>query len=563
MLTPELAFQLAMGHRQSGRLAEAEALLRKIVAVQANQALVWHQLGLVVLQQGRSVEAIDFLRQAIALQPGEASVYSDLGVAYHFAGDSVAGNLEHAIACFQHAIRLQPTAVFTHRNLGDVLHLTGRNEEAIASYQAAIALAPTEAGSHNNLGNVHLSLGRLEEAAACYERAVQYDPRLLQAQSNLGDVLTKLDQPERGLACAQRVLELDPRFPDGHLNMGVSYWRMGKFAEAEACYRRAIACRPDFADAHLNLGLLLLLHRRYEEGWREYDWYRRSTAYTTRQREFATPAYDGSPLAGKTIFAYADQGFGDTLQFIRFLPRLLAHSRAGRVLVEVQRRLIPLLQQLGNEQIEFVPQDGSLPVPAHDFHIPLFNLPLALHCYEPEASAIPHLKVDAQKRAEWRARLASTDTPRIGIAWAGNPIQADDRRRSMTPENFRPILQVPGITFVSLQIEPPGPLPPVIREAGVLDLREHIVDFADSAALLAELDLIITVDTSIAHLAGTLGRSVWTLVSFVPDWRWGLGPSDTAWYPSMRLFRQPQAGDWASVVEEVSAALQKLQRDSS
>ncbi len=553
MLTPDLAFQLAMTHRQSGRLAEAEGLLRQIVTVQANHSYAWHQLGLVVLQQGRPVESVDFIRQAIALRPGDAPAYSDLGVAYRCAG-----NLDHSIDCFRHAVQLQPNAAHVHRNLGDALQAAGRNDEAIASYRAAIAVAPNEAGAHNNLGNVYLHLGQLEEAAACYQRAVQYDPRLLQAQSNLGDVLTKLGNAEAGLACAQRVLALDPNFPDGHLNMGVCYWRMGLFPEAETCYRRAIALRPDFADAHLNLGLLLLLHGRNEEGWREYEWYQRSPTHLHRQRNFATPAWDGSPVEGKTILAYADQGFGDTLQFVRYLPLLLAQSRAARILVECQRPLIPLLRQLGNAQIEFVPQDPSQPVPAHDFHLALFNLPLALRYFEPLKTEGPYLQADASKRTEWRARLGSTRTPRVGIAWSGNPAQADDRRRSMTPETFQPILQVPGITFVTLQIDPRGPLPPVIAEAGVLDLREHIADFTDSAALLAELDLIITVDTSVAHLAGTLGRPVWTMVSFIPDWRWGRDRHDSPWYPSMRLFRQPQPGDWDTVVKEVAAALRAL-----
>lgn len=553
MLTPELAFQLAMGHRQSGRLAEAESLLRQIVAVQANHFYAWQQLGLVALQQGRPAEAVEFIRKAIALQPKDAAAYSDLGVAYRFLG-----NLEESIASFRHALQLQPNATHTQRNLGDALHAAGRSEEAIAAYRTAIAMSPSDAAAYNNLGNVHLHIGQLEEAAVCYERAVQSDPQLIVSLNNLGDVLTKLDRPEDGLACLQRVLALDPNFPDGHLNMGVAYWRMARFDEAEACYRRAIALRPDFADAHLNLGVSLLLHSLYEEGWHEYEWYRRSAANAGRLRHFTTPAWDGSPAEGKTILTYADQGFGDTLQFLRYLPQLLAQSRAARILVECQRPLIPLVQQLGNAQIEFIPRDPSQPVPAHDFQLPLFNLPLALRSYEPMAIAEPYLHADKQKRAGWRGRLAPSNSVRVGVVWAGNSVHADDRRRSMRPEMLQPILRVPGVTFVNLQIEPRGPLPSVLNEAGVIDPREHIADFTDSAALLAELDLIITVDTSIAHLAGALGRPVWTMVSFVPDWRWGMGRTDTPWYPTMRLFRQPRPGDWAAVAEEVATALQAL-----
>lgn len=551
MLTPDLAFQLAMGHRQAGRLAEAEALLRQIVAVQANLSHAWHQLGLVVLQLGRPAESVEFIKQAIVLRPGDAAAYSDLGVAYNYLGDR-----EEAIASFQRSLQLQPNAAHTQRNLGDALLAAGRSEEAIAAYRKAIAMSPTEAAaSYNNLGNVYLRLGQLEEAAACYERAAQHDPRLLIALNNLGDVLTKLDRPEEGLAALQRVLALDTNFSDGYLNMGVAYWRMGRFQEAETCYRRAIALRADFADAHLNLGVLMLLHGRYEEGWREYLWYRRSAANAGRLRHFTTPAWDGSPADGRTILTYADQGFGDTLQCLRYLPLLLAQSRAGRIVVECQPPLIPLVKQFGNDQVEFIPLDSSHPIPAHDFQLPLFNLPPALHRYEPMTIERPYLRADEQKRAAWRERLATAPSPRVGVVWAGSSMHADDRRRSMTPEMLQPILGVPEVTFVSLQIEPRAPLPQVIREAGVLDLREHIVDFTDSAALLAELDLIITVDTSIAHLAGALGRPVWTMISFIPDWRWGLGRADTPWYPTMRLFRQPRRGDWTSVAEEVAAAL--------
>ncbi|EDY21757.1 TPR repeat-containing protein [Chthoniobacter flavus Ellin428] len=553
MLTPELAFQLALGHRQAGRLPDAEALLRQIVAVQPNHTSAWHQLGLVVLQLGRPAEAVDLIRQAVALQPGNAALHSDLGVAYRMRGD-----LEEAITSFRNALRLHPGAGHTHRNLGDALLAAGQSEEAIASYRSAIAAQPTDAGAHNNLGNVYLHLGQLEDAAACYQRAVDLEPRLIQAQSNLGDMLTKLDRPEEGLVCAQRVLALDPNFAEGHLNMGVAYWRMGHFAEAETCYRRAIALNPNFVDAHLNLGLLLLLHGRYEEGWREYEWHWRSGTHASRRRDLAAPTWDGTPAEGKTILTYCDQGFGDTLQFVRYLPLVLEQSRAARLIVECQAALIPLLRQLGGPQIEFIPREDSKETsPPHDLHVSFFDFPLVLRRFEPLTTAEPYLKADEEKRAAWRSRLGPSGKKRVGIAWAGNPAQRDDRRRSMKPEMLRPILTIPDITFVNLQFQPPGPLPAPIAEAGVLDVREHIADFADSAALLAELDLIITVDTSVAHLAGALGRPAWVMVSFVPDFRWGIAHTDTPWYPSMRLFRQPRPGDWETVVQDVQAALRR------
>jgi tetratricopeptide (TPR) repeat protein len=351
------------------------------------------------------------------------------------------------------------------------------------------------------------------------------------------------------------VLALDPNFPDGHLNMGVALWRMGRFAEAEACYRRAIALRADFPDAHLNLGILKLITGQYEEGWREYEWYWRCPTHSSRRRDFVAPPWDGTPVPGKTILTYADQGYGDTLQFVRYLPLLLEQSQAARVIVECQGPLIPLLRQMGSAQIEFVARESA--TPAHDVHVPLFNLPLALQHFEPLTTTAPYLRADEQKRAAWRERLGPTRTQRVGLAWTGNPVQADNRRRAMPPGVLQPILDVPGVTFVSLQIGPRDPLPPPLASAGVLDLRAHITDFSDSAALMAELDLIITTDTSTPNLAGALHLPAWLMLSFVPDWRWGFDGPQTPWYPTLRLFRQPQAGDWETVVEQVAAALRE------
>ena len=296
---------------------------------------------------------------------------------------------------------------------------------------------------------------------------------------------------------------------------------MGRFAEAEPCFRRAIALRADFADAHLNLGVLKLMTGQYEEGWREYEWHWRSASHPSRRRDFAAPPWDGAPVPDKTILTYADQGFGDTLQFVRYLPLLLEQSQAGRVIVECQGPLIPLLQPLGSALGSSSSPRGSSTPPAHDLHVPLFNLPLALRRFEPLKTNAPYLLADERKRAAWRERLGATRNLRVGLAWTGNPTQADNRRRAIAPAMLSPILDVPGVTFVSLQIEPRDPLPAPLAAAGVLDLRADIGDFSDSAALMAELDLIITTDTSTANLTGALHRPAWIMLSFVPDWRAG------------------------------------------
>ena len=548
-ITVEIAYQYALAHRQAGRLAEAEALLRQVVAALPHNANAWHQLGVVVLTAGRPVEAVDLLTRAITESPGTAYVYSDLGVAYSHLDRS-----SEAIASFQRALQLQPTLAHTHRNLGDVLYALDRKEEAITCYRRALALDPKDASAHNNLGSVLQKMGQLENAAACYERAVQLDPQLLEAQSNFGDTLTKTGRLEEGLACNRRVLALNPDFPDGHLNMGVTYCLMCRFPESEASYRRAIALRPDFANAHLNLGLLLLLLGRYAEGWPEYEWRWRSPAHLHRHRSFSAPLWDGKPVEGKTILIHAEQGFGDTLLFVRYLPLVLAQSRAARLVFECQPTLIPLLKQLQSSQIAIVAREVSDEMlPPFDLHLPLFSMPLTLQHFAPMAPS--YLQADAELRARWRERLGNGGEFRVGLAWAGNPMQDEDRRRSLAPSQLVPILAVPGVRFVSLQVEPRGPLPPVLTAAGVTDCTAHIADFADSAALMAELDLIITVDTATAHLAGALGRPAWVLVPAMPYWPYGVGREDTPWYPTMRLFRQGAPGGWDEVLARIATAL--------
>jgi len=547
-MSPEVAFQLAMSHRQAGRLPEAEAFLRQVAAAAPHFADAWLQLGLVVLSAGRASEAVDFIARAIAIHPDRAAYHSDQAVAYTYSGRP-----EPAIAAFQRALSLQPDLAYAHRNLADTFQRLERYDEAIASYQRALALAPGDAGAHNNLGNAMLKLGRLSEAAACYGRAAQLAPNLVVAHSNLGDILTKLGNPDEGIACARRVLALNPQFAEGYLNLGVAFWHKRAFGEAENCFRQAIALRPDFADAHLSLAVVLLLVGRLEEGWHEYEWRWRSSSHGKSARRFSQPNWDGKLVPGQRLLIHAEQGFGDTLHFARYLPLVVEQSQAALVIFESQKPLQPLLAQLSGPKLEIVARSTDESLPPFDLHLPLFSLPLKLDRYEPILMDAPYLHADPERRARWRERLGSEEGLRVGISWAGNPTNENDRRRLMTLEALDPLLRVPGVHFVSLQVQARGPVP-----ANVADFTAEISDFSDTAALMAELDLIITVDTAAAHLAGALGRPVWVLLPFVPDWRWGLEGGKTPLYPTMTLFRQSRAGEWGDVVERILDALRSF-----
>jgi len=617
-LTVSQAFAAALQHHHAGRLPEAEALYRQVLAVQPNHAAAVHSLGLVAHQLGRYDLAVEWIRQSLALNPNEAAAHSNLGEAYRFLrryDEAIAsyqraiqlaaphpqtyhnlglalaekGQFADAATAYRHSLKLRPDAPETLNNLGSILAGQGRLDQALGAFRRALELKPDFAEAYNNLGGAlvgkglldeavaayrraiefrpgyamaYYNLGRglteqgsVEEAMAAYQRALELKPDYLNALSNLGNLLKDQDRLDEAEACYERSLALDPSFSYGHLNMGVVSLQRRHFPEAEASYRRAIACEADLAEAHFNLGMLLLMLGRYEEGWHEYEWRWLSCA-RTHVRNFPAPQWDGTPAPGKTILIHAEQGYGDVLLFARYLPLVRARSQAARVILECRSALVPLLEQLRSRDIEIVTRGASdSTLPSFDLHLPLFTMPLALRSFAPLAPLAPPLVADAGLRVRWRERLGSPRGLRVGLAWAGNPLQDDDRHRSLTPEKLAPLLCVPGIHFVSLQVEPRGSMPPVLAAAGVSDFTAEIRDFSDSAALVAELDLIITVDTATAHLAGTLGRPTWVLLTYAPFWPYGVEREETPWYPTMRLFRQRALGAWEEVLERVAAAL--------
>jgi hypothetical protein len=303
----------------------------------------------------------------------------------------------------------------------------------------------------------------------------------------------------------------------------------------------------------------LLLEGRWREGWSEYESRLRTPANAVRLRGLSEPRWDGAPIPGGTLLIHAEQGFGDTLQFMRYVPLACQRAGAARVIVECQRELLSLLSSGGGWGCELIPR-GALDcadAPRFDVQLPMLSLPLALEHFDPMPMPAPYVAPPPRLLDAWRERLAAVPGFRVGIAWAGNPSHREDRLRTIRPEQLLPLLRVPGAVFYSLQLEQrEGVSALPLTEAGLRDFTAHIGDFADTAAMMAELDLIITVDTASAHLAGAMGRPVWTLLPFVPDWRWGLKNEDTPWYPTMRLFRQPRLTDWDAVIAKVREQLQ-------
>jgi tetratricopeptide (TPR) repeat protein len=493
------------------------------------------------------------------------------------------GNLIEAERICRSVLQRQPEQVEALNILGVILCRSGRADAAIAHLQKALTVKPEFLDAWCNLGSALQEQGNLREAIPYYQRAIALNPDYADAHYNLALVLQERDRLEEALAHCRRVVALRPNFADAHYSQGFVLRRLGQLPEAIASYQRAIQIEPDYPEAHKNLGHVLLLKGDFQAGFAEYEWRWRQKHWSPRP--FAQPLWDGSPLQGKTILLHAEQGIGDTIQFIRYAT--LVKNRGGRVFVECPIPLLRLLKTVsGIDQL--VAQNS--PLPDFDTHAPLLSLPHILGTrLETMPAEVPYLKASGtgiqktqsrEQRADGEAEIQNTQYPalstqplvktqnsklktllhsppplKIGIVWAGNPEHKNNRLRSCGLAWFQTLLDVPGVCFFSLQ---KGTAATDLKEMSGLpiqNLSEQLNDFADTAAAIAQLDLIITVDTAVAHLAGALGKPVWTLLSFSPDWRWMLEREDSPWYPTMRLFRQHQQGDWQTVFEQVREAL--------
>lgn len=463
----------------------------------------------------------------------------------------VAGRLDDAERLYRPVLAAEPALPDPLHLLGVVAAQRGDARRAAVLIARAVRLAPAAAAPFAHLGGALRSLGRLDEAVDALKRALVLDPSLGDAPANLGAVLHAAARYEEALPWLWRAHRLRPDHQETVVNLGTVLRDLRRFADAEACFRHALAHRPGDAGAHLALAVSRLVQGDLPGGWEAFEW---------RWRRFPGQPWSGEPLAGRTLLLHAEQGFGDTIQFARYAP--LAAERGGRVLLEVPRPLVRLLKQSLPEAVRVIPKTDS--PPHHDLHCPLMSLPRAFGtALDSIPAALPYLRADPEDAAAWRERLAGPPGLRVGLVWAGNPNHRNDRNRSLPPDRLAPLAAVPGLRLIGLQTgDARNALPSPLRDR-VEDVMDAVRDFADTAALLANLDLVIAVDTAIVHLAGALGRPAWVLLPYAPDWRWLLGRADTPWYPSLRLFRQPRPGDWSAVAGTVAALLRAVKRPES
>ncbi len=509
----------------------------------AFEQALWHQ------QNGNPAAAEPLYQTVLQADPAHADAHNNLGIIF-FAK----GRLDEAAACFRHVLQHNPGYANAHNNLGSVFKTQGRFAEAIQCFEQALRLQPTYAdarvnlaGALNNLGNAYKDNGRPIDATACYRQALHCNPQLPDAHNNLGIALVEQDQLEEAVACFEEALRQNPNLPDAHNNLGIARVRLGQLSEASLSFQQALQVDSGHRLALYNRACLRLLYGDFEEGWPGYEerWARPGMA----PRSFLRPRWDGSPLAGKTILLYAEQGLGDTILFIRYAE--LAKQRGGRVVVECQSALARLLSTAAGIDV-LVPQ--GQPLPAFDVQLPLLSLPgMFKTTLASIPNKVPYLSPEPELFAHWRAELNSVGGLKIGIVWQGSPTQAEDRQRSVPLAQFAPLAEVPGVRLLSLQVGPgreqlPQAPFPIIDLGSRLDsLSLHAL-----AAVLRNLDLVVTVCTSVAHLAGALGVPAWIALKCVPYWCWLLERADSPWYPSLRLFRQRRPGEWNEVFERIA-----------
>lgn len=593
-LTPQVRKLLSKGiaHQQAGRLGSAEACYRRSLKADPRCPQALRLLGLVAQSEGRSQDSIRLIRESLALNPDDPDALNSLADSYFAQGE-----MQPASRCLVRLAELRPQSADVHHRLGKLQERLGEWDAATASYRRALALKPDSPGLHSSLAGLESKQGALREALDSCGRALALDPTNPELYTQLGSALTDLGEYEAALKALERALALQPKSTSAVLGMGYVFERRGDLAAAANAFRDALKLDPKSASAYLHLsiiynleadlanaagyckrvlelepgcaearsflGLIDLVQGNYLDGWTQYE-ERWNTPYGFRfRRKFEAPRWKGEPLEGSRILLYAEQGLGDTLQFVRYVPVVAALG--ANVFLEVQPCLQGLLARTPGATDVI---SCGAPLPAFDWQCPLLSLPWALGTsLDTIPAQVPYVYADPSRVERWQQRLfpaqelarARGNALRVGLVWAGSSSHPNDLWRSISLEQLAPLTNIEAATFYSLQVGAPAEQVKLLgARARLIDLHDELKEFEDTAAIIANLDLVISIDTSVAHLAGAMGKAVWILLQKSNDWRWLLGREDSPWYPTARLFRQSKLGEWQEVMTRVEEELRKL-----
>lgn len=576
--------------RNRGQHDQAIACFREAIRLRPNYPEAYNNLGIALRAQGKHDEAVANYQHALALRPTYAEAHNNMGFALAHRGKPDA-----AIMCYQQAARLKADYFEAHHNLGNALSDQGRHDEAIAAYREALRIRADEprvlkclaitlgrrekfdeavatfrqavkvrpdfSDAWNDLGITLARQNKHNEAIDAYREAIKFKPDYAEAFNNLGNAYRNVGRFDESLECYRKALAMKPQYADAHNNYGIALSEMGLFDEAVASYTRCLELRPNHVDAHMNRALTWLRKGDYAQGWAEYEWRWKKRSLTNRP--LIQPQWNGFPLEGRTILLITEQGFGDVMQFVRYAPILKAQG--ARVIFECPEKLVKLVSACPG--VDEVIAQGA-PLPAYDVYAPLLTIPgLVGTSLDRVPNQVPYLVPDPKLVEKWRNELSGYREFKVGINWQGNPKYAGDFHRSIPLKFFEVLARVPGVKLFSLQkndgVEQLGQ---IAGKFEVIDLGSRLdVDtapFLDTAAVLTCLDLFVTSDTAVAHLAGGLGVKTWMPISTTPDWRWLSAREDNPWYPTMTIFRQQIFMEWTPVFDRIAIELRKVVPDT-
>ena len=553
----------AVALHQAGKLPKAEQLYQQVLADNPRNSDALHLLGVIAYQVGKHEISVNLITNAIEIDSQQVEAYNNLGIVF-----KEQGKLEESVQAHHKAIEIQPDHAEAHYNLGDTYQKQGKLEESIQAYYKAIEIQPNYTEAYNNLGIAFKAQGELDLAIQAYHKAIEIQPNYAEVHYNLGNAYQEQKKLELATQVYHKAIEIQPNYAEAHNNLGNAYQEQGELELAIQAYHKAIEIQDDFAEAHNNLGQILLLLGYFRQGWEEYEWRWQCRNFSIGQRNFPQPLWNGSNLQGKSILVWAEQGIGDEIMFANLLDSLKKIS--SHIIVECEIRLVAFFQRSFPET-QFVPRENPpnsrLLNSNIDYQVPIGSLGQWLRpdedSFKQNRQSYLTTCTDKSEQIKKRYQSLAADSILIGISWKSTGAkQKQTLSKSTTLKDWTSILSQQGCCFINLQygdIEPE--LEQFQEETGLkiycdqeIDALQNLDDFATQ---VSALDLVVSTSNTTAHIAGALGKRVWTLLPYMPNWRWMLNRNDTLWYPHMRLFRQNTIGDWRDVFQRVTLALEQ------